>query len=109
MLAAALQFVPDGTRDDVASRELPAGIRVEHEALPVSVDDPRPFTSHRLADEETGRAVHCQRGWVELRKFHAGNLGADRIPEGDAVTGRRFRVGAVAPEAARSSARENDR
>ena len=68
-----------------------------------------PSPAHRLADEEARRTLHGERGRVELRELHARDLGARLVAERHAVAGGRLRVGAVAPEAARATAREHHR
>ena len=77
-LPAPAELVPDRASDDVTAGKLAPRIGVEHEPMSVAVDDERAFATHRLADEEAWRTLHGERGRVELRELHAGDLGAAR-------------------------------
>ena len=95
-----LHLADDRQADDVARRQLAAGIVLGHEAMAVAVDQPGAFAAGGLADQVTAAAGDVQHRGVELHELHVAQLGAGAIGDGHAVAGGHFGIGGFAVDLA---------
>ena len=102
-----LDLAVDGSRDNVARRELHAFVVATHESFAVAVVQSPAVSPHSLGDEErvlAGRffaraaGAGVQAGGVELEELHVGDVGASAHRHGDAVAGAHARIGRAREE-----------
>src|SRR5205823_14946189 len=68
--SAGLFLLPDdAARDDVAGREIAAGMITRHEALTAIVDEPRALAAERFRYQEARGAGALERGRMKLDKL----------------------------------------
>ncbi len=87
--AGAGEHGGDGAGDDVAGREVPAGVDPGHHRAAGQVDQARPLAAQRLGDQRraAAEARHPQRGGVELHELDVGQRRARPQRERPAVGG----------------------
>src|SRR4029453_6245561 len=91
-LPGALGLLNQGGPDDVAWREIAAGVVAGHEGLAVRVDQARPLAAHGFGHQESWRAGHVQHGGMELYELEIADAGTGTPRHGETVAGRDCRV-----------------
>src|SRR4030095_8371841 len=73
-LSPAHLLAKDRPRDHVAGGELGEAMPIDHESLPVGVEELGAFATHGLRDERQWILGRVERGGVELHELHVGEL-----------------------------------
>ncbi len=96
-----------GAGDDVARRQVAAGIDAGHDALPELVDERRPLAAHGLGDQRHRIEARGERCRVELHELEVGEQRAgargDRQPRAPLAA----RIGRIAVERAEPAGGES--
>jgi hypothetical protein len=98
---------PDGTCNDIAGRKLGAG-GPGHEAIAMSVDQDRAFSTHGLTDELQWRGLAVERRRMELDKFKIGHDGAGARCEREALAKGSSRIGPMQKQTSDAAGRDDD-